>query len=91
MTELSHSIEIINKLGMHARAAAKFVNTAAEFSSHVEVERNGHRINGKSIMGVMMLAASKGSTIVLHISGDDCEDCMQSLITLIKNRFDEDE
>lgn len=76
---------------MHARAAAKFVNTASRFKCHVEVERNGHRINGKSIMGVMMLAAAKGSEIVLHISGDDAENCMQTLTELITNRFEEDE
>jgi len=91
MTEINQTIEIINKLGMHARAAAKFVNTASSFSSHVDVERNGQRINGKSIMGVMMLAAAKGSEIILHISGEDANDCMQSLVTLINNRFDEDE
>ena len=91
MNELTKAVEIINKLGMHARAAAKFVNTASAFSSHVEVERNGHRINGKSIMGVMMLAAAKGSEIILHTSGDDAENCMQTLITLVENRFDEDE
>ena len=91
MTELTQPVEIINKLGMHARAAAKFVNTASAFSSHVEVERNGHRINGKSIMGVMMLAAAKGSKIILHISGEDAENCMHALMSLVKNRFDEDE
>ena len=91
VNELTQTVEIINKLGMHARAAAKFVNTASTFASHVDVERNGHRINGKSIMGVMMLAASKGSEIILYISGEDADDCMQSLTTLIQNRFDEDE
>ena len=91
MTELTHKIEIINKLGMHARAAAKFVNTASEFSSHVEVERNGYRVNGKSIMGVMMLAAAKGTEIQLHINGEDAEQCLQKLATLINNKFDEDE
>jgi phosphocarrier protein len=91
MNKLSQSVEVINKLGMHARAAAKFVNTASAFTSHIEVERNNQRINGKSIMGVMMLAAAKGAKITLHICGDDAQDCMQSLIGLIKNRFDEDE
>lgn len=91
MNELSQSVDVINKLGMHARAAAKFVNTASSFSSHVDVERNGQRINGKSIMGVMMLAAAKGCTISLHISGDDAEACMLALTHLVKNRFDEDE
>ncbi len=91
MNEISRPIQIINKLGMHAGAAAKFVNTASGFTSHVEVERNGQRVNGKSIMGVMMLAAAKGSDIVLHIDGDDAEDCINALETLINNKFDEDE
>lgn len=91
MNEVTLEIDIINKLGMHARAAAKFVNTASSFSSDVEIERNGHRVNGKSIMGVMMLAASKGTQIILHIQGDDANDCSDALKTLINNKFDEDE
>lgn len=91
MSEISVTVDIINKLGLHARAAAKFVNTASAFASHVDVERNGHRINGKSIMGVMMLAAAKGSQITLHVAGEDAEQCIQALQTLINNRFDEDE
>ena len=61
MGQINQNIEIINKLGMHARAAAKFVSIASGFSSYVDVEKNGQRVNGKSIMGVMMLAAAKGS------------------------------
>ena len=91
MTEISKTLDIINKLGMHARAAAKFVNVASGFSSHVEVERNGQRVNGKSIMGVMMLAATKGSQIILYIEGNDSADCMQAIETLVNNKFDEDE
>ncbi len=91
MGQINHNIEIINKLGMHARAAAKFVSVASGFSSHVDVEKNGQRINGKSIMGVMMLAAGKGSFITLHIEGDDSDTCLDALTCLIKNRFDEDE
>jgi len=91
MNPISHDIEIINKLGLHARAAAKFVNTASSFSSHVDVEKNGQRINGKSIMGVMMLAAGKGSFITLHIDGDDSQACVNALTQLINNRFDEEE
>ena len=91
MSEISKPIEITNKLGMHARAAAKFVNTASGFSSHIEVERNGQKVNGKSIMGVMMLAASKGTQIVLHINGDDAEECVSALENLINNKFDEGE
>jgi phosphocarrier protein len=91
MNEISRNIEIINKLGMHARAAAKFVKIASEFGSQVEVERNGQRVNGKSIMGVMMLAAAKGTEIQLHVSGDDAEACVDALQTLIANKFDEGE
>ena len=91
MTSINQNIEIINKLGLHARAAAKLVNAASAFSSHVDIEKNGHRVNGKSIMGVMMLAAGKGSIITLHVEGDDAENCVTSLTELINNRFDEGE
>ena len=91
MSEIQQTADITNKLGMHARAAAKFVKTASAYSSHVEVEKNGQRVNGKSIMGVMMLAAAKGSTIVLHVAGDDAEECAKALQALIKNKFDEGE
>ena len=87
----SRELEIINKLGMHARAAAKFVKVASEFSCNIEVERNGQRVNGKSIMGVMMLAANKGSSITIHTDGDDEDRALDSLEALINNRFDEDE
>jgi len=91
MKQVSQDIEIINKLGLHARAAAKFVSIASGYSSHVDVEKSGQRINGKSIMGVMMLAAGKGSIITLHIEGDDSAQCTNALTNLINNRFDEDE
>ena len=65
------NIEIINKLGMHARAAAQFVQLASTFSSHIEIEKDKRRVNGKSIMGVMMLAASKGSTVTIYTNGED--------------------
>jgi len=88
---LSKHLEIINKLGMHARAAARFVKLASEFSCTIEVERNGQRINGKSIMGVMMLAANKGSTVIIYTDGDDEQQAMDDLAALINNRFEEDE
>lgn len=88
---LSRDIEIINKLGMHARAAAQFVHMASSFVSHIEIEKDGRRVNGKSIMGVMMLAASKGSKITLYASGEDEEESMNKLEELINNRFNEDE
>jgi len=88
---LRKNIEIINKLGMHARAAAKFVTLAQTFAADIRIARNGREVNGKSIMGVMMLAAAKGSTIELIINGEDEDKAMQYLAELINNRFDESE
>jgi len=84
-------IEIVNKLGLHARAAAKLVTLAQTFAADIRVAKNGQQVNGKSIMGVMMLAASKGSKIELIIDGEDEDEAMQALRQLIDNRFDEDE
>lgn len=88
---LRREIEITNKLGMHARAAAKFVTLAQSFQSDIKVARNGQEVNGKSIMGVMMLAAAKGTIIELRIDGEDEKLAEQHLCQLINNRFDEDE
>ena len=88
---LRKEIEIINKLGMHARAAAKFVTLAQTFLADIRVSRNGREVNGKSIMGVMMLAAAKGCTIELIIDGEDEDKAMQYLTKLIQNRFDEND
>lgn len=87
----SRNVEIINKLGMHARAAAKFVKLATSFESDIDIEKDSRRVNAKSIMGVMMLAASKGSTITLYASGDDAQQSLDALEHLINDRFDEDE
>ncbi len=87
----SRNCEIINKLGMHARAAAQFVQLASNFNSHIEIEKDNRRVNGKSIMGVMMLAASKGSEITLYADGDDEEESINKLEELISNRFNENE
>jgi phosphocarrier protein HPr len=84
-------LDIINRLGLHARAAAKFVTCAGEFSSTVQVERGGRRVNGKSIMGVMMLAAACGSSIIVEVSGDDEEAAMAALTALVADRFGEPE
>lgn len=84
-------ITIINKLGLHARASAKFVGMAAKFQSHVEVIKDGKAVNGKSIMGVMMLAASQGSQLTLQIDGPDEEAMTEALVKLIENRFEEAE
>ena len=88
---ISKNIEIINKLGLHARAAAQLVQLASSCASHIEIKKDNRRVNGKSIMGVMMLAAGKGSEITLYINGDDEEESMNKIEGLIKNRFNEDE
>ena len=88
---ISRNIEIINKLGLHARAAAQLVQLASGFSSHIEIEKDARRVNGKSIMGVMMLAAGKGSLITLHVDGEDEQESIDKLEELINNRFNEDE
>lgn len=88
---LQETTTIINKLGLHARAAAKFVTQASLFESDINVKRNNLNVNGKSIMGVMMLAAAKGSEVELIIDGADEAQAMQSLLELIANRFGEAE
>jgi phosphocarrier protein HPr len=84
-------IEIINKLGLHARASAKLTQTAASFQSEVFVAKGTKRVNAKSIMGVMMLAAGKGTKIVIETNGGDEVDAMAALVTLINNKFGEGE
>ncbi|MCG5500683.1 HPr family phosphocarrier protein [Ectothiorhodospira lacustris] len=87
----SRELIIINRLGMHARAAAKFVNLASSFDAGLEVEKGTRRVNGKSIMGVMMLAASKGSTVRLIAEGEDAEAALKALEGLINDKFGEPE
>ena len=76
---------------MHARAAAQFVQIASGFTSHIEIEKNNRRVNAKSIMGVMMLAAGKGSEVTLYADGEDERESIEKLIELINNRFNEEE
>lgn len=85
------TLTIINKLGLHARAAAKLVKCSSRFSSDIDIEKQDQRVNCKSIMGVMMLAASCGSVVTLYIEGEDENEAMEALTELINNRFDEDE
>ena len=87
---IHRQVEIINKLGLHARAAAKFVTLAAGFESEVQLAHNGNQINGKSIMGVMMLAAAKGTRLELLVEGPDEQEAAEKLCELIANRFDEE-
>jgi len=84
-------VTIVNKLGLHARAAAKLVSCASSFASSVRAGKDGHMVDAKSIMSVMMLAAGKGTVLDLHIEGEDEELALEALRTLIANRFDEAE
>jgi len=85
------TVTIVNKLGLHARAAARFVTLASSFASEIKVARNGQEVNGKSIMGVMMLAAAKGVSLELIIEGGDEERALAELQQLILDRFGEPE
>ena len=84
------SIIIPNKLGLHARAAAKLVSTASKFTAEVYLQKEDNRINGKSIMGVMMLAASQGTPIEVSTDGEDETEALQALIALIEDGFGEE-
>jgi phosphocarrier protein len=88
---IRQEIEIINKLGLHARASTKLTQTASRFASEIWLERNGRRVNAKSIMGVMMLAASKGSKITIEAVGADENSAMEALADLTASRFGESE
>ena len=88
---ITQPVNIINKLGLHARAASKLVNLSSQFSSSVYLDNRGNRVNAKSIMCVMMLAASKGTELILEVDGEDEILCRDAIVELISNRFDEDE
>ena len=88
---LQQDVEIINKLGLHARASAKLSQTANQFQSDVFLGRNGNKVNAKSIMGVMMLAAAKGTTIQVETNGPDEAAAMQAVVGLINDKFGEGE
>ena len=83
--------EITNKLGLHARASAKLTQLAGSFPCEVWMERGSRRINAKSIMGVMMLAAGKGATVVIDTEGERADEAMQAMLALIANKFGENE
>ena len=88
---LQQDVEIINKLGLHARASAKLTQTAAQFKSEIWITRNQRRVNAKSIMGVMMLAAAKGTVVQLETEGADEQPALSALLALINDKFGEGE
>jgi phosphocarrier protein len=87
---MERSIEICNRLGLHARAAAKFVTLAATFSADVRIRARGREVSGKSIMGVLMLAAAQGTEVTLLAEGDDAAEALAALCRLIADRFEEE-
>lgn len=85
----SKELTISNKLGIHARPAAQFVKTASKFEADIRVEKDGEEVNGKSIMGLMMLAAGHGSVIKIIVEGSDAQDAMKALEDLVNRNFEE--
>jgi len=88
---ICESVTIINKLGLHARASAKFVQLASTFECEITLERSGQAVNGKSIMGIMMLAASKGTELRICTDGTDEQKAIEALVEMISDRFGEEE
>jgi phosphocarrier protein len=87
---ITRDVTVINRLGVHARPAAMFVKVAGKFQSSVVVEKDGEQINGKSIMGLMMLAAGQGARLTITVEGPDAEAALRELEELFKNKFNED-
>jgi phosphocarrier protein HPr len=84
------TVKIQNELGLHARAATKLVQLASKYPCDVSIGKDGHEVNGKSIMGVLMLVASKGTTVAVRAKGDRAADCVDAIVQLIANKFGED-
>ena len=88
---LIQTVTIINKLGLHARAAALFAKTAAQYSSQIKVGLKGKQVDAKSVMSLMLLAANQGTEIILEAEGDDQQEAMEAIVAVINNRFNEAE
>lgn len=89
MSHCSREVTIGNERGLHARASAKFVNLASEIGNEIWVEKDGHKVTGTSIMGLMMLGAAKGDSIVIHVSGANAAEALEKLVALVEERFGE--
>lgn len=90
MTAVSREVRIDNQRGLHARASAKFVNLASQLDAVIDVEKDGNRVCGTSIMGLMMLGAAMGDMIVIHVEGTHAESALEKLVALVEERFGED-
>jgi phosphocarrier protein len=87
---VSREVKIGNVRGLHARASAKFVNLASELDATIDVEKDGHKVCGTSIMGLMMLGAAMGDTVTIHVSGLHAEEALEKLVALVEERFGEE-
>ena len=87
---IAKTVEVVNKRGLHARASAKFVTLASQIDAQIEVEKDGTRVCGTSIMGLMMLGAAMGDTIVIHAEGDGADEAIAALAALVEDRFGEE-
>ena len=90
MNAVSREVQITNQRGLHARASAKFVNLASEIDAEIEVEKDGNRVCGTSIMGLMMLGAAMGDTIVIHVHGMHADAALEKMVELVEKRFGEE-
>ena len=90
MTAVNRQVEITNRRGLHARASAKFVNLASQIDAKIEVEKDGNRVCGTSIMGLMMLGAGMGDSIVVHVEGVGADEALAKLVKLVEERFGEE-
>lgn len=90
MSRSSRAVAIANRRGLHARASAKFVNLASELDAEVWVEKDGHKVTGTSIMGLMMLGAAMGDTIIIHVECEHPEEALRQLVEMVEGKFGED-
>jgi phosphocarrier protein len=90
LNRVSREVRITNQRGLHARASAKFVNLASELAVPIEVEKDGNKVCGTSIMGLMMLGAAMGDAVVIHVDGENAEDALARLVELVEDRFGEE-
>jgi phosphocarrier protein HPr len=90
LSHASREVQVTNQRGLHARASAKFVTLASELGCPIEVEKDGHKVTGTSIMGLMMLGAAMGDSIVIHVRGPEPEESLRKLVELVEAKFGED-
>jgi phosphocarrier protein len=90
LTAVSRQVAITNQRGLHARASAKFVNLASQIDAKIEVEKDGHRVCGTSIMGLMMLGAALGDSVIIHVEGEEADAALVQLVELVDGKFGEE-